>query len=464
MNTTTETQGTIEHLDPNTLILETNVRPSGPLTKEFVASIRENGVLTPVLARRDPNGNVIVRAGQRRILAAREAGLASIPAYVVDADDATVERIIQQMVENDQREALTDSDRTVAFQQLALEGLTVQAIAKRTGTKQAAVKNGLAVADNPVAATAIHEHQLTLDQAAVLIEFDDDEDTRAELIEVAATDPAQFAHAAQRARDEHKRTQLKTAGGSGTGRTGIPRPRPRTRLLRHRLHQHPRPRHRRRREGHPGTDRAQWRGAPPTSPSTGPATKQPSATTLPTPRLSASAKPTAQGPRAGPMTDEQKAERKTLIANNKAWASAEVVRREWLTELLTRKTLPKDASTVIAHGLTTHRRDVATAAERGNDLAHTLLGIERGGLRGRRQTRRLPRNQPHEGATRQPRRDPRRHRIQHQQEHLALPRSDQGRLPRSARRVGIHPLRRRVARHEQCHTERIGRCEYGDVR
>ena len=43
---------------------------------------------------------------------------------------------------------------------------------------------------------------------------------------------------------------------------------------------------------------------------------------------------------AGPMTDEQKAERRTLIANDKAWASAEVVRREWLTEFLSRKTMP----------------------------------------------------------------------------------------------------------------------------
>ena len=33
--------------------------------------------------------------------------------------------------------------------------------------------------------------------------------------------------------------------------------------------------------------------------------------------------------KSGPMTDEEKAERRTLIANNKAWASAEVVRREW---------------------------------------------------------------------------------------------------------------------------------------
>lgn len=56
--------------------------------------------------RRARYGNVLVRAGQRRTLAAREAGTTTIPVYIVDADEATVERIIQQMVENDQREAL----------------------------------------------------------------------------------------------------------------------------------------------------------------------------------------------------------------------------------------------------------------------------------------------------------------------------------------------------------------------
>ena len=79
------------------------------------------------------------------------------------------------------------------------------------------------------------------------------------------------------------------------------------------------------------------------------------------------------------MTDEQKAERKTLIANNKAWASAETVRREWVAQFLSRKTLPKDAAKVIAQGLTVHRRDVGNAASNGNTLAHVLLGIERGG-------------------------------------------------------------------------------------
>lgn len=56
--------------------------------------------------RRARYGNVLLRAGQRRTLAAREAGTTTIPVYIVDPDEATVERIIQQMVENDQREAL----------------------------------------------------------------------------------------------------------------------------------------------------------------------------------------------------------------------------------------------------------------------------------------------------------------------------------------------------------------------
>lgn len=59
--------------------------------------------------------------------------------------------------------------------------------------------------------------------------------------------------------------------------------------------------------------------------------------------------------------------------------SAETVRRAWLAEFLTRKTLPKDAAKVIALGLTIHRRDMGSATANGNELAHQLLGIERGG-------------------------------------------------------------------------------------
>ncbi|WP_392342556.1 ParB/RepB/Spo0J family partition protein (plasmid) [Leifsonia sp. P73] len=377
MNTTTVSQGTVEHIDPKAIIIEANVRPSAPLTKEFVASIRENGVLTPVLARRDAQGNILVRAGQRRTLAAREAGLSSIPAYIVEADEATVERIVQQMVENDQREALTDGDRAAAFQQLAFEGLSVTAIAKRTGTKQAVVKNGLAVAENAVAASAIQEHQLTLDQAATLIEFEDDEATRAELIKIAIDDPGQFAHAAQRARDDRARAQVKGQAEDelrGRGYEILDHDRGyydtdfiSIRELTTAEGERVTPEHIENAEGRAVFVRVYFDGEPNVS------------YFLSDPKAAGFNKASSQGSTSGPMTDEQKAERRTLIANNKAWASAETVRREWLTELLTRKTLPKDAAKVIAQGLTTHRRDVGAAAASGNELAHQLLGIERGG-------------------------------------------------------------------------------------
>ncbi|MCJ1698072.1 ParB/RepB/Spo0J family partition protein, partial [Rathayibacter caricis] len=210
MTITTGT-GTIQHVAPADLIIEANVRTSAPVTPEFIASIRENGVITPVLARRDEHGNVIVRAGQRRTLAAREAGVPTIPVYVVEGDETTADRIVQQIIENDQRAELSTADRTAAWAQLSFDGVSAASIAKRTGTKTATVKKGLAVAESATVTSVLHEHELTLDQAAVLLEFEEDEQTRAQLIKVATTDPAQFVHAAQRARDERARAQVKAA-------------------------------------------------------------------------------------------------------------------------------------------------------------------------------------------------------------------------------------------------------------
>lgn len=374
MSDTTTAAGTIQHLDPHALILETNVRPSALITPAFVQSIRENGVLTPVLGHRDHQGIVTVRAGQRRVFAAREAGLPTIPVYLLEADQAATERIVQQMVENDQREALTDGDRAAAFQQLALEGLTVTAIARRTGTKPKEVKTALAVVENEVAAIAIQEHSLTLDQAAVLIEFDGDDEIRADLIDVATKDPAQFAHAAQRARDEKARAKVKAdveAALAGRGYTIL--------------------------DTDPGYYNPEY-------------TRIGELLTAEEERVTVEQIESIDGRAAhvrvcadgdanisyfvrdakaagfhtysgsqsnkGPMTDEQKAERRTLISNNKAWASAEVVRREWLTTFLSRKTLPKDAVVVIAKGLTVHRQAISTATREGNELAHQLLGLE----------------------------------------------------------------------------------------
>lgn len=376
MTNTTVNVGTIEHIDPNLIVVEANVRTEAQLGREFVASIKANGVLTPILARRDDQGNIIVRAGQRRTLAAREAGLATIPAYIVAADETTVERIVQQMAENDHREAVTDADRVAAFQQLAFEGLTPAVIAKRLGSKPATVKAGIAVAENAVAASAIVSHSLTLDQAAALIEFEGDDETVSVLIDIATTSPEQFAHAAQRARDDKRVATMKadaTADLIARGFEVLDRDR-----------------------GSYETDYTSITylttadgesvTAEHIAASEGRAayvyaySNSENATVryyLKDPKAAGFRKSSGSGATSGPMTDEQKDERKTLIANNKAWASAEVVRREWLAEFLSRKTLPKDATQAITVGLTVHHSMVGKAIQNGNVLAHTLLGMKR---------------------------------------------------------------------------------------
>ena len=77
--------GTLEHLDPAAVLVGENVRDTADLDPRFIASIREHGVLQPLTAIRTDAG-IEVRDGQRRTLAAREAGLASIPVYVIDTD------------------------------------------------------------------------------------------------------------------------------------------------------------------------------------------------------------------------------------------------------------------------------------------------------------------------------------------------------------------------------------------
>src|SRR5689334_16725049 len=74
--------GTLEHLDPHTLIVDTNIRDDAHLDPEFVASIKEHGVLIPIAAVRGDDGQTVVRMGQRRTLAARQAGLTRVPVYV----------------------------------------------------------------------------------------------------------------------------------------------------------------------------------------------------------------------------------------------------------------------------------------------------------------------------------------------------------------------------------------------
>lgn len=105
-------------------------------------SIRELGVLQPVLVRQLGPDRYELIAGERRWRAARRAGLPSVPAIVRESDDR--HSLEQALVENLHREDLNSLEEASAYQQLIDEfSLTQDQVAKRVGKSRSAVSNTL---------------------------------------------------------------------------------------------------------------------------------------------------------------------------------------------------------------------------------------------------------------------------------------------------------------------------------
>jgi ParB family chromosome partitioning protein len=196
--------GTLEHLDPHTLVLEANVRDDAVLDAEFVANIKEHGVLIPIAGVRDADGNIVVRMGQRRTLAAREAGVSSVPVYVrplADGNTANlVARVAEQIVENDHRRALTESQRVRGIQQLLDAGVSVTKVAQKLSVKKDIIKAAAAVGNSAAATIALDTGQLSLAEAAALTEFEDLTDAVQRLTVVAGT--SRFDHVVAQLRQQ----------------------------------------------------------------------------------------------------------------------------------------------------------------------------------------------------------------------------------------------------------------------
>ncbi|MFO7637751.1 MAG: ParB/RepB/Spo0J family partition protein [bacterium] len=109
--------------------------------EELAASVRERGVLQPVVVRRRRDGYELVM-GERRFRAALKAGLKEIPAVVRQATDA--EMLELALVENVQRRNLNPVDEALAYKRLAEEfGLTQEEIAGKVGRDRSTVANAL---------------------------------------------------------------------------------------------------------------------------------------------------------------------------------------------------------------------------------------------------------------------------------------------------------------------------------
>jgi ParB family chromosome partitioning protein len=115
---------------------------------DLAASIRELGVLQPVLLRPTEPGRYCLIAGERRWRAARRAGLDTIPAIVRETDDVGL--IEQALVENLHRQDLTALEEAAAYQQLIEDfELTHDEIATRVGKSRVSVTNTLRLLQLP---------------------------------------------------------------------------------------------------------------------------------------------------------------------------------------------------------------------------------------------------------------------------------------------------------------------------
>ena len=126
--------------------------------EELSDSIRQNGVLQPILVRKKGSGYEIV-AGERRYQASKLAGLKEIPVVIKEIDDAEVFQLA--LIENLQRADLTPLEEAKGYRQLLdSQGLTQEALAKILSKSRSAIANTLRLMDLPVEVQEMMEQGL----------------------------------------------------------------------------------------------------------------------------------------------------------------------------------------------------------------------------------------------------------------------------------------------------------------
>jgi ParB family chromosome partitioning protein len=146
---------------------------------ELAQSIREHGVIQPLVVSRSGDGRVYqLIAGERRLLASRQAGLARVPVIVKEASPR--ELLELALVENLQRADLGPLEEAIAFRRLIDEfGLTQEAVAGRVGRSRSAVANTLRLLTLPQEVQAsLARGEITAGHARAILGVDDPAEQR----------------------------------------------------------------------------------------------------------------------------------------------------------------------------------------------------------------------------------------------------------------------------------------------
>jgi ParB family chromosome partitioning protein len=157
-----------------------DVNPFQPRTRfdeqsleELAASIRQFGIVQPLTVRESGGGRYQLIAGERRLRAAKIAGLTHVPAFVRTADDQAMLELA--LVENIQREDLDAVDVAISYQRLIEEcRITQEQLSDRVGKQRSTVANYLRLLKlPPEIQLGIKNKQLSMGHARTLINIED---------------------------------------------------------------------------------------------------------------------------------------------------------------------------------------------------------------------------------------------------------------------------------------------------
>lgn len=142
--------------------------------ESLAASIREKGILQPLVVRKVSDNNFELIAGERRLRAAQLAELEKVPVLVKDV--AISDRLELALIENIQRENLNPLEEAEAYAQLIEEfSLTQEMVSKRVGKNRSTVANSLRILQLPTyAKTSLGAGSLSPGHARVLLSLSDE--------------------------------------------------------------------------------------------------------------------------------------------------------------------------------------------------------------------------------------------------------------------------------------------------
>ena len=191
--------------------------------EELTASVREHGVIQPLLVTQLPDEpgspgapRYQLIAGERRLRAAEAAGLTRVPVTV--RESVPREQLVLALIENVQREDLNPLEESRAYRRLVDDyGLTQQQVAERVGRSRAAVANRLRLLElSPQAQQALVEGSISEGHARALLALRDPGDQLAALTRVQ--------DAGLSVRDTERLAQLMAGGGPSPRRPSTPDP------------------------------------------------------------------------------------------------------------------------------------------------------------------------------------------------------------------------------------------------